>query len=403
MTITAIISEYNPFHNGHLYQIQEIKKLKPGSKIVAIMSGNYVQRGEPALLEKYSRAKFAVESGVDLVLQLPTIYSLQSAENFALGGLKIIKAINCIDYLSFGIETSNFEDLYKTAETQFKNKNILKNLIEKYMIYGRSYASAYKLATIDLTNNIPRNDELFLSNNILALEYLKSTFKLNVKINFLPIKRLGNNYLDEELSTGKYNSATSIRKNIFDNRIDEIGNSIPEKILEDLKKEPNFPSLNDYYNILKYNILVINKNCSSITGYENGLDNLLYKNLLKSKTVNELIDLCISKRYKKSRIQRYLLNYLLDIDKNFIDASAEQSINYIKVLGFNESGKKILNKIKNNSNISLVTKIKDFKSDNILDKKLFDLEIKSTDLYNINKIIYKHEYEYFPYIKKPST
>lgn len=399
MNIVAIISEYNPLHSGHIYQIKKIKNKFPDARIISIMSGNFVQRGEPAILNKITRTKFAIENGIDLVIQLPTIYSLQSAENFAFGGMKIINALNCVSHISFGVEIEDFTKLYNIAYFQYKNKDELNLLISKYMALGNSYASSYEMALLNLMN-IKAEDNLFLSNNILALEYIKSSIKLNMNINFLPIQRKGSNYLCENLIDSKYNSATAIRKNILNGNINSIEDFIPKNIYEFIKKNGEFTSIESFFEILKYNILIHSKDLNNITGFEEGLDNLFGKNILTSKNIYEFINKCTSKRYSKSRIQRLILNYLLNISKDFVDQSIESPVNFIKILGFNKNGQEIIKYIKNTTDINIVTKNKDFKLNNPLDNNIYTLENKATDLYNINSKDYIREMQQKIYIKK---
>lgn len=399
MKTIAIISEYNPLHTGHLYQIKKIKEKFPQSKIVAIMSGNFVQRGEPAIFDKFLRTKYAIENGIDLIVQLPTIYSLQSAENFAFGGMKIIEAMNCIDYISFGIENENLKDLYEIAKCQLDNTTKLSQLIKEIMTTGKSYAAAYKEATISLLGYIPK-DDIFLSNNILALEYIKSIIKLDLNIGIIPVRRQGSNYLEENLLDLQFNSATSIRKNILSGNIDSILDYVPYLSSNELDKFSNLASLEDYYLLLKYCILILKKDFSNISGYEEGLDKLFFKNILKAKNIQEFIELSVSKRYKKGRIQRFILNYLLSIDKNLIDNSIDEPVKYIKVLGLNNKGKLILKEIKESSTLNIVTKNKDFKLEDELNRSLFNLEETATDLYNINKEFYTRELKNKLYIKE---
>lgn len=399
MKIVGIISEYNPFHNGHLYQVKEIKKKIPNAKVISIMSGNFMQRGEPAFLNKNIRTKIAIDNGIDLIIQLPTLFSLQSAENFALGGIKILQAINCIDYISFGIESDNFASLLNIANTQLIEGIKLNYLIDKNMKNGKSYSVSYKDATMELLKN-NTDENIFLSNNILALEYIKSVEKLNMKTEFLPIKRNGNNYLDEFIDDDKYASATSIRKNILSGNINQIKNHIPKISYDEINKYDNLKSIDEYFSILKYNLLVLNREMKNITGFEEGIDNLFIKNMIKSKNMKEFIELSISKRYKKGRIQRFVINYLLNIEKGFVDEVVKSPTNYIKILGFNNVGKEILRNIKKNSKVNLITKNKDFKPLSDLDKKLYDLENYSTNLYNLFNIKFISEYENSVYYKE---
>ncbi|WP_237036191.1 nucleotidyltransferase family protein [Mediannikoviicoccus vaginalis] len=390
----AIISEYNPFHNGHIYQIQEIKKIYPNATITAIMSGNFVQRGEPAILNKYERCKNAIYSGVDLVLQIPTIYSLQSAENFALGPYNILEELNVIDMLSFGVETEDFEKLFEIAKFQYENKEKLEKVIIDYMNRGNSYPKAFELATKKLFNE---EVDVFQSNNILALEYIKSKLKNNSSIELLPIKRKGSSYLSEDYKKDLQPSATAIRKMVNQNKFELVNRFVPESTATSLK---NVHYNYDYYDIIKYHFLLQKPEFATITGYEKGLDDMLIKNLKSSNNFEEFIENSKSKRFKEGRIKRFILNSLLNIRKDFVDEAISTRPKFVNVLGFNENGKEILKKIVENSHVSLIVNKKDFNLEDELSKKLFQLEERATTLYNIISGETKSEYEYFPIVRK---
>lgn len=390
----AIISEYNPFHNGHIHQIEETKKIYPSAIITAIMSGNFVQRGEPAVINKYERCKNAIDSGVDLVLQIPTIYSLQSAENFALGPFNILEDINAIDMLAFGVETDNFDKLFEIAKFQYQNKERIEEVIIDYMNKGHSYPKAFELATKEL---FKEDVDVFQSNNILALEYIKSKLKNHSSIELLPIKRKGSSYLSEDYKNNLQPSATAIRKMVIESKFNLVERFVPESTLRSLK---NVHYNHDYYNIIKYHFLLSNKEFDTITGYEKGLDDMLVKNLKSSNNFEEFIENSKSKRFKEGRIKRFILNSLLDIKKDFVDEAIYTRPKFVNVLGFNENGKEILKKITDCSEISLIVNKKDFTLEDELSKKLFELEDKATTLYNIISGETKSEYEYFPVVRK---
>ncbi|MDO5018251.1 MAG: nucleotidyltransferase family protein [Lagierella massiliensis] len=391
----AIISEYNPFHNGHQFQINEIKKKFPNSNVISIMSGNFVQRGEPSILNKFERCKNAIESGVDLVLQIPTIYSLQSAENFALGSFKILDSLNIVDYLSFGTETTDFFKLYEVGKIQFENKIKINQLITKFMSNGHSYPKAFEIATREIVHYDLKN--LFTSNNILALEYIKSKFKINSSIDFIPIIRRGSNYLDNEFKENIQPSATAIRNMVYNNKLYKIKDYVPEDTFDSLSLVNKNP---DFFKILKYNFIILNKNHNKITGFEKGIDDLIKKNLKQTDNFDEFITKSKSKRYKEARLKRFILNDLLDIYKEFIDLSMRESPKFVQVLGFNHKGEKILREISNKSIVKLIVNKKDFNLEDELSKKMYSIEEKSTNLYNIITGLTKSEYEYMPYVKK---
>ena len=199
MKTSGIIAEYNPFHLGHKYQINKIKK-ELNTNIIAIISGDFVQRGECAILDKYTRAKIAINNGIDLVIELPFFYSLQSAENFSKGGISILNKLNIIDYLCFGFECDKKEDIIKIANFQLQYRDEIEEILNYEMKLGNSYAVAYKNACVEINSKykiLELQDDFFISNNILSIEYVKNLILSNSKITPFPIKRKGKNYNDD--------------------------------------------------------------------------------------------------------------------------------------------------------------------------------------------------------------
>ena len=246
MITAAVICEYNPFHNGHLYQIEYIKKTLKADRVICLMSGDFTQRGEPAVFEKSVRTKWALLSGADLVLCLPVLFSTGSAEIFAYGAVSILDRLNCVDYLCFGTET---DDLNRLNELMFKirdNAMIDNPEIQKLIRSGLTYAQARASVLKDY------DDILSGSNNILAIEYLLSLRRLNSSVKPYIIKRKGSFYNDEDLvAENTYASATAIRKGIKENK--ETGSFLPSFVYDDLKDlSPVFP--NDLSDILKYKL-----------------------------------------------------------------------------------------------------------------------------------------------------
>lgn len=387
METTAIIAEYNPFHLGHKYQIDTLKK-KINTLIVVIMSGNFIQRGEIAILDKYTRAKEAVKEGVDLVIELPFYFSLQSAENFSKGSIKILNSLNIINNLCFGYESENEKNLIDTSNFQLTYKDEINNFINKKMKNGFSYAVAYKDACISINkkyNILDIKDDFFISNNILAIEYIKNLKLINSKIKPLPIKRIGQNYNTEDYNNNLQLSASSIRKAIYENNLENIKKFVSKNTFYDLYtaiENKNLPSEKKLLDILRYNILQNNINEEKIVNYENGMLNLIKKNIFKYESLNDFLDKIQSKRYKKVRIKRFLLNYLLNVNLD-IKKLYDENLEYIKVLAFNENGKNILKKIKENSNIKIITKNKDTKQLSKIAKQMYDLEENKDKIYKL--------------------
>ena len=375
MKTSGIIAEYNPFHLGHKYQINKIKK-ELNTNIIAIMSGDFVQRGECAILDKYTRAKIAVNNGVDLVIELPFYYSLQSAENFAKGGISILNKLNIVDYLCFGFECEKKEDIIEIAKFQLKYKNEIEELLNFEIKLGKSYAVAYKNACIEINKKykvLEIQDNFFISNNILSIEYVKNLILSKSQITPFPIKRKGKNYNDEDYNSPDQLSASAIRKAIYENNFEKIKNSVKNNIL---------PNEKIILKILKYNILINQINPENIVNYENGILNLIKKNIYSVNSIEELAEKIQSKRYKKVRIKRFIYNYLLNIN-NEIKEIYSKDIEYITVLGFNKKGQELLKEIKNKTNLEIVTTNKSTQNLSNFQKNKFEIEQNSRKLYKL--------------------
>lgn len=386
MIVCAIIAEYNPFHNGHLYQIQQIKKTLNASHIVVIMSGSFVQRGQSAIINKYNRAKLAIDNGVNLVIELPSYYTLQSAKYFAQGGVNILNSSNVVDYLVFGSESDN-KSIKSASEMIFSNEDIYNENIKHYMNLGNSYVKSTRLALEKLGVDCKLG-----SNDILALEYTNALRNKNIK--GYSIIRKGQNYLSTEKSNS-FPSASYIREELRNKKIENLVDEVPKNVFEYLYKNKINKSMNnEYFDILKYKVFVEKKSFNKIISYENGMENLIKNNLIKSNNIDELIDKCTSARYTKARISRFILSYLLDMEK----ISNVESYNYIRPLAFDSKGIQVLNLMKNNSEIPIVSKFSNYYKSN--NNPLLNLELKASNLYNLNKTLVNEDFYISPFYKK---
>lgn len=386
MTICAIIAEYNPFHNGHLYQIEQIKKQLNASHIIVIMSGSFVQRGQPAVINKYDRARLAVENGVNLVIELPAYYALQSASYFAQGAVNILNSAKIVDYLVFGSE-SNIKDIKTASETIFSNQDSYNDYIKDYLSLGNSYAASTRLALKDLALDIKLG-----SNDILALEYTNALKGKTIEA--YSIIRKGQSYLSTEKSNS-YPSASYIRKELSKDNLKALKDDMPQGIYNYFSKEEYNKNTNDLYlDLLKYKVFVEDKPFSSIVSYEEGLDNLIKKNLIKSESLDSLIDKSTSTRYTRSRISRFLLSYLLEMEK----IEDEDKYNYIRPLAFDQKGIEVLNLMKANSEIPILSKFASYYKEN--KNPILDLEVKASNLYNLDKSIFNEDFYISPFYSK---
>lgn len=363
MKIASIIAEYNPFHRGHAYQIKKIKS-EYSDYIVVIMSGNFVQRGEPAIINKFERAKIAVDNGASLVLELPLFYATSNAEIFARGAISILDSMDIINRLYFGSE-DDASILKNLSEKIYKNLDDEK--IKKFLTDGNSYIKSRELAMDFLSKE--EKEILKKPNNILGLEYIKNLDRINSKIEAHSMARKNVNHNDDFAHEG-FASASHIRKLAY--RGEDVSNFIPdyELIIEN--------KLENYFEIFKYKMISEKINFSHYFDYEVGLENRILENL-DSKNFEELIEKAHSKRHSRSRIKRLILEILLDIKKDAIKKSFEAP--YTRVLACDERGIEILKKSKNKNKIYSFKSFYD-KSTGIT-KEMLDKEIFASDLYNI--------------------
>lgn len=378
----GIIAEYNPFHNGHLYQIQKAKELTGADTVIVVMSGNFTQRGDTSLVNKFEKTKIVLQNEVDMVIELPTIYSISSAENFALGGIKILNEIGNIDYLVFGIEEDNLQELQAIANVLVNENDEFKRTIKEQLDKGNSYPKAREIALkkVLLSENV--EGIMQKPNNILAIEYLKALKITNSKIKPFAIKRKNTMHNDENINEN-YASGTYIRKLFIENNFDEISKVVPkytyEKLLE-LKSHGNYvTSINDFSDIVIYKIRMMTKEeISQIADVNEGLENSIKLASTTCKTIDEIIDKVSTKRYTKTRISRILTYILLDITKSDMEQSKNNDP-YIRVLGINKKCEEILSTINNNK---LITSLKKFEENNG-ENELLNIDKKATEIYTI--------------------
>lgn len=377
MKIGAIVCEYNPLHNGHLYQVYKAKNEYGIDSMIGIMSGSFVQRGEPAILDKYSRAKNAVENGLDLILELPTYFTLKSAEFFASGAIEIIKRLNIVDYLVFGSEIGSIEILKNIVN--IINTSEFDTYLYEGINLGLSYSSASNNAIIKAAKSKDVELPSINSNDILAIEYIKATKNSNLEP--IAIQRKGADYLS--LSTDdEFISATAIRNAIITRHdFESVRDYVPGSVYDSLEKlnpANNISAEELLFNLLLFTVFVEKRDLCSVSRFEAGMDNLIINNLKSSTNLKELIDRLTSRRYTASRIKRFILNYLLNISS---DMSFDYSDLYIRPLCFNENGARILSLLKESSGLPLVSKFSDFYIES--SNPLLELELRASNLYNL--------------------
>ena len=391
--VIGLIVEYNPFHNGHLHHIQEIDRLFEDNIKIAVMSGDYVQRGEPSLINKFEKTKIALSQGIDIVIELPAFYSTQSAEIFAKGSVNLLNKLSC-SHIVFGSESNDLDKLKRIATISLTKEFELS--LREFLAEGFSYPTAFSKALFD---------EKLGSNDILAMEYLKAIKVINPKIEACSIKREKTGYYDDEKDN--FSSATYIRKILLDcnekkeDKLNKIKNLVPEfsyKILEE--NFGVFSCLSDFYDLIKYNIIKNYSELKNIQDLEVGLENRLYKYSLENLSFEDFFDEVLTKRITISRLQRILLHSLFNLTEN-ITEKVKNKVPFVKILGFSARGQEYLNYLKKAENYN---ERKILTSNRNLKEILNEEEI---ELFNFNELcsqIYRIKSSYinigYPIIKK---
>jgi len=403
MKVLGIISEYNPFHKGHLYHLEESKKVSNADFVVSVMSGNFVQRGEPAMADKWLRAKAAVESGVDLVIELPFVFACNSAEYFAYGGVSILDGLGCVDTLSFGSENGNIDELLEIAKLLVEEPEDLKKALKKHLDAGVSYAKAWENA---LEENYVKNASTVLRgpNNILALEYLKVMLKTYSAMEPITIPRIGTHHNSEEIGDD-YSSATALRKKYYDQgSLEGLDQFIPDSSYRNyarIKESVNI-QLKDLFPVVTAQILKSSRNeLRNILSVTEGLENKIKNEIRNAEDMDELIEKINSKRYANTKIQRMMVHILANLDKDSMQHIMENRIIYARILAMNDNGTKLLKIIKKEkcSKIPIITNInKDLKDDS-LEWTALNYDILATDLYNLSSG--NNLYAGADYVRKP--
>lgn len=412
MKISGIVVEYNPLHNGHVYHINKTKELTNCDVLIAVMSGSFNQRGIPSVIDKWNKTLTALHNGVDLVIELPALYSLSSAEFFSFGAISLLNSLGVVDSICFGSEhgdvtlLSHIAEILNTEPQEFKS--VLKAKLKEGLVYpkARTHGISAYLNNNSMANNMSLNDYSKLedilnsSNNILGIEYIRSLKKLNSDIETYTLKREGAAYNSDELNS-IFSSATSIRKFLKSgDSIESLSSHLPVQVYELLKtlglsKYP-FPFYDSMFPYIKHRILTNNGNLLKIPDVSEGLDFKIAKGVLEGISYEAAIDLIKSKRYTYTRISRALCQYFVGFDNYNTGVLRTLPCPYARVLGFNDKGKSILKSIKNNSSIPLYTKLPKDLNDTM------KLDIQSTKAYSLinNKVNYNDDYLISPLILK---
>lgn len=397
--VLGIIAEYNPFHNGHFYHMKESIEKTNADYCICAISGNFTQRGEPSIVNKWIKAYMALCGGANLVIEIPTIYSISSAENFASGAIKILDSLKIVDNISFGAECLDISTLNNIANVIYQEPIEYKNILNHELKTGVSYPVARENAIMMYLNNVKRYANVMSnSNNILAIEYLKTLKILKSKINPILIPRKNVYYNDDKI-VDDFASATTIRKILEKDEYEQIKKVVPKstyKILgEEYKRGNVILGLNKYEKEIIYQIRKMTlKDISQVPDVSEGLEYAIKKSANECNNISDIISFIKSKRYTQTRIQRILLYILLGITKSDMEIS-RKIIPYTRILGFDSKGKKLLSDITTaNSKINMITSVNKFIEEKAKKKSNRDIiNMLNTDIFSTDVYTLGYEYE----------
>lgn len=398
MKIIGIVAEYNPFHLGHSYHLNKAREIIQPDGVIAVLSGNFLQRGEPALVDKWARTQMALKGGIDLVLELPTAFASRSALWFATGGINTLENTGIVSHLAFGAESDNLSILMEAANLLNTETPEFKKSLAKYLDQGLSYPQARNMALESLGYQNLKGLEN--PNNILAIAYLRSLQMIQSQMEPVLIKRKGN-YHSTNPEEG-FMSASAIRHNLAENsRIwQEHVPSTTKEILEEqiaLGKGPV------YSRNFSDSILAIIRRSSlhelkSIVEMEEGLENRVFQIAQSSTSLSELIEKLKTKRYTQTRIQRLITHILINFKQDYVFEKPQ----YLRVLGFNKQGKEMLKLIKVKSQLPIITKFAH--GQKLLQpagQKMLELETRATDIYALGFPAQRHRYGRQDFYRSP--
>ncbi|PGW25667.1 hypothetical protein COD95_06395 [Bacillus thuringiensis] len=376
-----MVVEYNPFHNGHLYHVQQTKKLTQSDIIIAVMSGPFLQRGEPALISKWYRTKMALANGVDLIVELPYVFATQKAETFAHGAISILNALR-VSEICFGSEDGQIKNFYNTISVQKNEEETFNCLVKQFMDAGNSYAKATSDAFSHILTS-ENNIDMSQPNNILGFQYMKAILSQNSSIQAQTIQRFASHYHDETFNDQYIASATSIRKQLFseEGSFTTIEPFLPQattSLLANYKQ--NYGILHNweqYFSFFKYKLMTMSPgDLRHIYEIEEGLEHRILSKIQNSSSFYSFMEALKTKRYTWTRLQRACTHILTNTTKEEIrSANIEQHAPYIRLLGMSQKGQTYLSKNKKKIELPILTHTKTF------DHAALDIEKKANSVY----------------------
>ena len=389
----GIVAEYNPLHTGHVYQMNKARQISQADCIIVVMSGNFVQRGEPAVIDKYARTRAALKAGADIVVELPVYYALSSAENFARGAVLTLNEMKAAS-ICFGAETDNADRLAKISHAIISESPEYKAILNKALAKGLSYPTARQTALLEYLPEC--KDIISGSNNILAIEYIKAILGNNLNMTYYPVLREGAGYNDDT-DNAEFASAFGIRKMLMSDEHNRLKTYLTPVMYEEISNSKNCPLFSDdFSNIFNHKMLFLKQQCNinhtdfaeKLAEYEDitaELANRFAAAFTGRDNITEFAMKVKSKNVVYSRICRCIMHIILEIRKSMSDLY--NNIPYIRLLGFNKTGQQYLGSIKKELDVPFITKAADYKQ-----KLIFDLAC--SDIYT------QAVYEKYGYVMK---
>jgi len=388
MKTVGLIVEYNPLHYGHVYHFEQAIKTTKAEASVIVMSGQFLQRGEPALVNKWARTEMALEMGVDLIFEIPYVYSTQQAHYFALGAVSLLSSLPFVSHLCFGSESGEINHLEEIATHLVQEPDSFKNDLKQQMSLGVSYPEAYSYAvqkTIESQRNIEKG-LISEPNNILGLHYIMALKKINSHIKPVTIKREKAGYHDTEFSDQQIASATSIRKALFAEQKpqwDKIKPYVPSFTFDILQREHEAGrgpvNWEHYYALVLHSLLSHSpEQLNKIYEMEEGIENRFKEKVISATSVQHLIELVKSKRYTWNRVQRMILHAFTQFTKESAEMlNLDQGPTYLRLLGYSSKGKQLLNKYKKDIGLPIISSIKKEHP------AMLDFDLKASSLHSL--------------------
>ncbi len=387
--VLGIIAEYTPFHNGHALHIAKSKEETGAEYTICIMSGNFVQRGNTSIVNKWIKTEMALKNGIDLVIELPTIYAISSAENFAEGAIKILNSLKIVDTVSFGSEEADIDILNRLATILYNEPRKYTELLNAELKKGLSFPKARENAVLLYLNDSKYFNILNQPNNNLAIEYLKALKKYKSHIRPITIKR-EKAFYNSNCIVDEYASATAIRNMVINGQFDDIRKVMPRNsydlLLDEIQNKRFVSDITKFEKEILYTLRRLSTfDLKKFPEINEGLENAIKNAANSCNTLSKLINMIKSKRYTQTRIQRILLYILLNITKKDMIVS-RKTVPYARILGYTSKGKELISKIyQANPKVTLITSVKKFidSSNNKTYKYMLNKDILATNIYTL--------------------